>query len=89
LHLLGRVEPNPAFLSNTCWTFLALGCAPGGDAHPDPTEEIVVCERPLADFTALIDDGAIRHALVIAAHDHLHRAIARRDPHTASLWPWV
>ena len=85
LFLLGSVEPNPAFLSNTCWTYLALRCTHRGHAEPDPTEEIEVRQCSLAEFTTLIEDGTIRHALVIAAHDHLRRALARNDPSTAGL----
>jgi len=89
LHPLGRVEPNPAFQSNTCWTYLGLGCTFRGNARPDPSEEIAVRLSSLAEFTALIDSGTIRHALVVAAHDHLRRALARRDPRTAALAPWL
>jgi len=85
LHLIGSGEPNPAFLSNTCWTYLALGCTPDGVTHPDPSEEITVRRIPLSDFTALIDDGTIGHALVIAAHDHLQRGLRRQAPWAAHL----
>jgi 8-oxo-dGTP pyrophosphatase MutT (NUDIX family) len=74
---IGRVDPNPAFLSNRCWTYLALGCRAGGTPRPDPSEEIAVELAPLDDFGTLIDRGAITHSLVIAAHDHLQRGIRR------------
>lgn len=74
---IGRVEPNPAFLSNRCWTFLALGCRAEGEIHLDPSEEIEVSLVPIRDFSRLIDDGAITHSLVIAAHDHLQRGLRR------------
>lgn len=77
LHLLGCVEPNPAFLTNRCWTYLALDCAPDGTVQPDPSEEISLRLVPPSRFTDLIDDGTIRHSLVIAAHDHLQRGIRR------------
>jgi 8-oxo-dGTP pyrophosphatase MutT (NUDIX family) len=85
LRLLGVVEPNPAFLSNRCWTFLAHGCTPDGSLPPDSSEELAVHAVPLHRFTTLIEDGAIRHALVIAAHDHLMRAVRRGDPAVAGL----
>lgn len=72
---IGRVDPNPAFLSNRCWTYLALGCRADGEINPDPSEEIEVSLAPLDDFGRLIDDGSITHSLVIAAHDHLSRGI--------------
>jgi 8-oxo-dGTP pyrophosphatase MutT (NUDIX family) len=76
-HLLGWVEPNPAFLTNRCWTYLVRDCAPDGTPRPDPSEEISLRLEPLSRFTELIDDGTIRHSLVIAAHDHLQRGIRR------------
>lgn len=77
---IGMVEPNPAFLGNHCWTFLALGCEPTGRTAPDPGEEIGLRLEPLARFTKLIDDGTITHALVVAAHDHLRRGLERGAP---------
>jgi 8-oxo-dGTP pyrophosphatase MutT (NUDIX family) len=82
---LGSVDPNPAFLSNTCWTYLALDCREVGTINPDPSEEIVVHLVPLGDFSGLIDDGSITHSLVIAAHDHLQRGLRRGLPWTARL----
>jgi len=72
---IGWVEPNPAFLSNRCYTFLALGCRPEGCIDFDPAEDILLRPVPLQDFTRLIDGGEIRHALVLAAHDHFKRGI--------------
>lgn len=77
LHPLGEVQPNPAFLSNTCWTYLALDCRHDGTPRPDPSEEITVRLVELEQFTQLIDDGAIEHSLVVAAHDHLQRGRRR------------
>lgn len=77
---IGCVEPNPAFMSNRCWTFLATGCILDGQPAPDPSEELEVRTVPLPDFTELVDTGVIRHALVVAAHDHLRRGLARGAP---------
>lgn len=72
---LGCVETNPAFLNNRCWTYLALGCRPDGKVNFDPAEEIRVELTDLEGFTTLINDGTIRHSLVVAAHDHLQRGL--------------
>lgn len=85
LHRIGDVRPNPAFLSNTCWTFLALDCRADGVVSLDPSEEIAVHLVELEDFTQLIDDGAIDHSLVIAAHDHLQRGRRRGEPWAGTL----
>jgi ADP-ribose pyrophosphatase len=65
--LLGEVEPNPAFLSNRCTTWLARDLewvqAPEGDGE----EEIAVESASLAAIPGLIAAGAIRHSLVISA----------------------
>ena len=82
---IGTVEPNPAFLSNRCWTYLALGCRADGETHFDPSEEIEVSLAPLKDFARLIDDGTITHSLVIAAHDHLQRGVRRGAEWTVKL----
>jgi ADP-ribose pyrophosphatase len=76
VHPLGFVEPNPAFLDNRCHTYLALGCTPTGHLKFDPSEEIRLLTTTLGGFTDLINQGAIAHSLVIAAHDHLRRAMA-------------
>jgi 8-oxo-dGTP pyrophosphatase MutT (NUDIX family) len=82
---IGVVEPNPAFLSNRCWTYLALGCRADGETHFDPSEEIAVSVAPVRDFARLIDDGSITHSLVICAFDHLQRGIRRGADWTAKL----
>ncbi len=82
---IGRVDPNPAFLSNRCWTYLALGCRDVGQIDPDPSEEIEVSLAPLNDFGRLIDEGRITHSLVIAAHDHLQRGLRRGAPWARAL----
>ena len=74
---IGAVEPNPAFLSNRCWTYLALGCRADGQTQFDPSVEIQVSLAPLAEFGRLIDSGEITHSLVVAGHDHLRRGISR------------
>jgi 8-oxo-dGTP pyrophosphatase MutT (NUDIX family) len=65
--LLGAVRPNPAFLTNSCYTFLARGARRVQDQHLDAGEDISTLEAPLGDIPKLIADGRITHALVIAA----------------------
>lgn len=79
LVLIGMVHPNPAFLTNSCWTFLALGCRPDGATCPDASEEITIRLVEPAAFTRLVDERVIEHALVVTAHDHLERGIRRRE----------
>ncbi len=64
---LGAVEPNPAFLTNRCTTFLAEGLERVGEPVGDGEEEITVESAPVEALGGLVDSGAIRHSLVIAA----------------------
>lgn len=64
---LGAVQPNPAFLSNTCTAWLARDLVRVGDPVGDGEEEIEVETVPLDEIPGLIAGGEIRHALVISA----------------------
>jgi len=74
---IGVVDPNPAFLTNRTYTYLASGARCVREQDLGENEDIVVVERPLADVPGLIADGTITHALVVAAFFHLanHRGV--------------
>ena len=77
LTYLGEVEPNPAFITNRCFTFVAEDLERIGEPEGDGEEELTVESAALAEIPQLIVSGAIRHALVIAAFylfDHAGRA---------------
>ena len=65
--LLGWIHPNPAVQENRCWSYLVRGAKKVGEAHAEPTEDIAVHEVPLPEIPALVQDGSIRHALVVVA----------------------
>jgi 8-oxo-dGTP pyrophosphatase MutT (NUDIX family) len=65
--LLGVVEPNPAIQSNRCHLFLIEGCARVGDLALDAGEDIAVLTAAVDEVLAAVDDGRIRHALVLCA----------------------
>jgi ADP-ribose pyrophosphatase len=67
LALLGEVEPNPAFLTNRCATFLATGLERVGEPAGDGQEEIELTSARAEELAGLVAAGEIRHALVIAA----------------------
>ncbi len=75
-HHIGMVDPNPAFLSNRCDTFLALNARRVAEPQFDGSEDIVVSEHPISDVPHLIQSGQITHAIVIAAFYHYERHIA-------------
>jgi len=64
---LGFVHPNPAFLDNRCYTFLAPGAFRAGPQTQDEKEDIHVLLEPLAEIPRLIREGMITHSLVVAA----------------------
>ncbi len=64
---LGTVEPNPAFQSNRCSSWLARGLRRVGEPEGDGEEEIRVEWAPLERIPELIESAEIRHSLVIAA----------------------
>jgi len=67
MQLLGSVHPNPAFLTNRCYTFVAKGASRVKEQEQDEKEDIEVLVRPLKQIPDLIRDGEITHALVLAA----------------------
>jgi 8-oxo-dGTP pyrophosphatase MutT (NUDIX family) len=68
---LGSIAPNPAILTNRCYTYLARGCRPVGAAALDEREDIAVEEIGLSRIPALLAEGAITHALVGIAFQKL------------------
>jgi ADP-ribose pyrophosphatase len=65
--LLGRTRPNPAIQDNWLYSFLATDCAYERAPVFDSSEWTVVRLVPLDNIPALIREGSITHALVIAA----------------------
>ncbi len=74
--MIGRVHPNPAFQTNTTYTFLARNARHTRDQRLDGAEMIEVEERRLEDIPALVADGTITHALVVCAFFHLANGTA-------------
>jgi ADP-ribose pyrophosphatase len=68
---LGVVAPNPAIFSNRLHIFLAEDAYRAGAAEPEGSEVIDVECLPLPTVWRAIREGAIDHALVVAAFAHL------------------
>jgi 8-oxo-dGTP pyrophosphatase MutT (NUDIX family) len=68
---LGVVTPNPAIQANRLSTWLAIDALPDAAVQLDPGEVIDVELLPLSDVAAMLRDGRISHALVVAAFVHL------------------
>jgi ADP-ribose pyrophosphatase len=65
--LLGSVNPNPAIFSNLCHTYLVENVRKTHELSLDENEDIETETIPISRIPALISQGVIDHALVIAA----------------------
>ncbi len=68
--LLGQVFPNPAIMSNVCFTVLVENCRCVHSLHLDGTEDLLTRLVPVAELPALMAAGKVRHCLVVAALYH-------------------
>ena len=64
---IGRVESNPAIMSNHTYTYLALNCERSGEQNLDGTEDIELKLTHINDIPDLIKNRKIEHALVVSA----------------------
>lgn len=65
--VLGKVFPNPAIQSNTCYTVLVENCCLKHTVEFDHGEDIVTRLVPANDLPRLIAEGKIQHSLVVVA----------------------
>jgi ADP-ribose pyrophosphatase len=65
--VIGKIYPNPAIMSNTCFTVMLKNCR---CLHPvtfDHGEDLLTRLVPVAEIPNLIASGQIRHSLVVVA----------------------
>jgi ADP-ribose pyrophosphatase len=65
--LIGRIFPNPAIMSNTCFTVMLDRCR---CIHPvtfDHGEDLITRLVPVRELPNLVASGQIRHSLVVVA----------------------
>jgi 8-oxo-dGTP pyrophosphatase MutT (NUDIX family) len=65
--IIGQVFPNPAIMSNTCYTALIENCECRHPVEFDHSEDIVTRLVPAEQIPGLIAEGKIRHSLVVVA----------------------
>jgi ADP-ribose pyrophosphatase len=65
--LLGTVLPNPAIMSNTCFTLMVDHCRCLHPVEFDHGEDLVTRLVPLGELPRLVASGTIRHSLVVVA----------------------
>ncbi len=62
--------PNPAFMSNRCYTVLALNCALRHPLEWDHGEDLMTRLVPAVEIPSLVASGQIRHSIIVAALYH-------------------
>lgn len=65
--LLGKVHPNPAFMDNECFTYLALNCEKTHEQSLDPLEEVDVELIKRENLRMMVAKGEINHSIVLSA----------------------
>ncbi|MGD0614938.1 MAG: NUDIX hydrolase [Verrucomicrobiota bacterium] len=68
--VIGQVFPNPAIMSNTCFTLLIENCRCTHPVDFDQGEDLITRLVPISEIPPLVAEGKIRHAVVIAALYH-------------------
>ena len=65
--LIGEIFPNPAIMSNRCYTVLIENCRLQHDTEFDPGEDLITRLVPIDDAARLVAEGKFRHAIVVVA----------------------
>jgi 8-oxo-dGTP pyrophosphatase MutT (NUDIX family) len=68
--VIGQIFPNPAIMSNICFTVLLKNCECKHGVTFDQGEDLVTRLVPLAQIPELVKAGKIRHSLVVVALYH-------------------
>jgi len=74
---IGRVEPNPALMSNYTYSYLALNASQSTEQKLDGTEDIEILKRHIDEIPLMIEKGEIQHALVICAFYFYNQYLAK------------
>jgi ADP-ribose pyrophosphatase len=64
---IGEALPNPAFMTNRCYTYLLTHARLTGKTHYDEYENIRVRLVPRNQIESLITNGDIQHSIIIMA----------------------
>ena len=68
--VIGQIFPNPAIMSNTCFTVLVENCRLKHEMKLDGGEDIITRLVPVSEIPELVSAGKISHALVVVALYH-------------------
>jgi len=79
--ILGQILPNPAIMSNVCYTILVHNCRYVSEVEFDHGEDLVTKLVPVREVPQLVAAGKIQHSLVVVAlyyFDLWQRGILRK-----------
>jgi ADP-ribose pyrophosphatase len=65
--IIGQIFPNPAIMSNVCYTALVANCQCRHPVEFDHGEDLVTRLVPAGDLPPLVAAGKIQHSLVVVA----------------------
>jgi 8-oxo-dGTP pyrophosphatase MutT (NUDIX family) len=68
--VIGQISPNPAIMSNTCFTVMIENCRCRHPVEFDRGEDLVTRLVPVTEVPRLVATGKIRHSLVAVALYH-------------------
>src|SRR5262245_15805857 len=68
--IIGEIFPNPAIMSNTCYTLLVKNCGLCHTTMFDHGEDLITQLVPVEQLPGLVSSGRIRHSLVVVALYH-------------------
>lgn len=68
--IVGQIFPNPAIMSNICYTLWVRNCQLKHPCEWDHGEDLITRLVPIADIPKLVATGQIRHSLVVVALYH-------------------
>lgn len=68
--VIGQVWPNPAIMSNVCYTVLAKNCQLKHAIELDHSEDVVTRLVPVSEIENLVHSQKIKHCIVVAALFH-------------------
>ena len=76
--IIGAIAPNPAIMSNQCYTVLVEDCELLHKPELDSGEDLITRLMPLDTVRELAASGVIRHSLVVTALYYLESALRDR-----------
>lgn len=68
--IIGEIFPNPAIMSNKCYTVLVENCRLKHEVEFDHGEDIITRLVPVDEIPKLIASGKIGHSMVVVALTH-------------------